>query len=293
MKNKFGVTSLILSSVLLMILIYWFKNNFSVSAFSYMENCFSGANCISTGTQGYIKWLFIVLCIFSVLLLIISFIKRETKIYPTLSILILIIISSGVFYYRYFFSANTSKRIEQTQILCVPAGGTYGAPGSSKDLCCAGLVKQPTTQSGTVGICVKPSVVTIQQSDDWKKYSNDQLMAIADMDWNNKAMFFKGREGNFLIIDQGTAPDPRGLIIYDLIAKKQVFYDRYSKPLDITNITVSYWSPTEQVVTEQNCPNYLKWKSGGLGAEIESHIVLDFQTLTKKDLGQIRCQATQ
>ncbi|MCX6741495.1 MAG: hypothetical protein NTY61_03810, partial [Candidatus Parcubacteria bacterium] len=87
---------------------------------------------------------------------------------------------------------------------------------------------------------------------DWTKYTNDQLMTMAYTDWKNQAMFFKGLEGNFLIIDQGTAPYPRGLIIYDLRSKKQVLSDRYSQPLDITSATVSYWNPTNQKVTAQN-----------------------------------------
>lgn len=38
---------------------------------------------------------------------------------------------------------------------CIPEGGQYGAPASADDFCCDGLVRQPTTNSGTVGICVK------------------------------------------------------------------------------------------------------------------------------------------
>jgi len=127
----------------------------------------------------------------------------------------------------------------------------------------------------------------------WTEYTNDQLMAMVDENWQNEAMFFKARENNLLIVDQGTAPPPRGLIIYDLNTKKKVFQDSYSTPLDITNTTITYWNPTTQKVTVENCSDYVKWTSQGLGTEIESRVSLDLTTLTKKGLGQYRCQPTQ
>jgi hypothetical protein len=133
----------------------------------------------------------------------------------------------------------------------------------------------------------------VGSSGDWGKYTNDQLMGMVDENWKDKAMYFKGVEGNFIIIDQGTAPDPRGLVIYKLSDKKEVLSDRYSQPLDITATAVGYWSPTNQNVTVQNCPDSTKWLSEGLGAEIESHVSFDLTTLVKKDLGQTRCQVTQ
>ena len=101
------------------------------------------------------------------------------------------------------------------------------------------------------------------QPTDWTKYTHDQLMGMVDSDWKNKPMYFKGLEGNFLIIDQGTSPGPRGIIIYDLNAKKQVLSDSYSQPLDITSTAVGYWNPTAQKVTVQNCPDSVKWTQEG------------------------------
>lgn len=128
----------------------------------------------------------------------------------------------------------------------------------------------------------------------WAKYTSDQLMTMADKNWTSKAMFFKGLEGNFIIIDQGTAPYPRGLIIYDLNNKKEVFSDKYSQPLDITGATVNYWEPTTQKVTAVNCPELVNWAKEGLGAEMEKHVSFILTTLTLKDLSEAhRCMATQ
>ncbi|GEM_PF-2515064 len=51
----------------------------------------------------------------------------------------------------------SSTPVTNTTAQCIPEGGDYGAPASPEDVCCAGLVEQPTTYSGTVGICVKPT----------------------------------------------------------------------------------------------------------------------------------------
>jgi len=65
---------------------------------------------------------------------------------------------------------NSEDQKIWNQANCVPEGGNYAAPLTSADLCCAGLVEQPTTQSGTVGICVKPT----NQAAGWKTYTNTQ-----------------------------------------------------------------------------------------------------------------------
>lgn len=134
----------------------------------------------------------------------------------------------------------------------------------------------------------------------FKYYSNVETKEIADWKavvenepWYNEATFYKGLAGNFLILDQGTAPFPRGLIIYDLSAKKTILQDEYSLPLDIKSDEITYWTPTSIKVTAENCPEAENWYKDGLGAEIEKYVFFDLKTLTKKDLGQLRCQPTQ
>jgi len=51
---------------------------------------------------------------------------------------------------------------------CIPEGETYSAPEDKSDLCCTGLVEQPTSNSGTIGICVKPT----NQTAGWQTYTN-------------------------------------------------------------------------------------------------------------------------
>ncbi|MCX6719910.1 MAG: hypothetical protein NTV36_02275, partial [Candidatus Staskawiczbacteria bacterium] len=129
---------------------------------------------------------------------------------------------------------------------------------------------------------------------DWSKYTQDQLLSMVKKEpWYAEQTYYKGLVNNFLILDQGTAPYPRQLIIYDLTAKKEVLFDAYSVPLDITSNAVAYWNVTNQKITAENCPDSVQWIKEGLGAEIESHVSFDFLTLKPKELGQTRCRPTQ
>ena len=110
---------------------------------------------------------------------------------------------------------------------------------------------------------------------------------------NGDADYFLAFTDNFLVIDRGTAPDPRGLIVYDLRSRTQVYADRYSKPWSVAGDTITYWNPTDTKATTQNCPKLAEYTSQGLGALIESRVTLDLSTLTKKASGEYRCSVTQ
>lgn len=110
---------------------------------------------------------------------------------------------------------------------------------------------------------------------------------------NESAEYFFGITNNFLIIDSGTAPYPRGLIIYNLNTRKKVYTDMYSTPISVDGNLIKYWNPVNIEVTEKNCPQLAEYTSGGLGAGIESYVTLDLSNLIKKDFGEYRCSARQ
>ncbi len=110
---------------------------------------------------------------------------------------------------------------------------------------------------------------------------------------NADAQYFLAFTDNFMLIDQGTAPEPRGLIIYDLRTQKQVFMDSYAKPVDVVGDSITYLSKTNIKPTTQNCPDLKTYTENGLGAVIMSRVTLNLLTLSKKDLGQPQCRATQ
>jgi hypothetical protein len=98
---------------------------------------------------------------------------------------------------------------------------------------------------------------------------------------------------NFLLLDRGTAPYPRELVVYDLRSRALVYTDEYSKPWSGAGDTITYWSPADTKVTTQNCPKLAEYTSEGLGTVIESEVTLDLATLSKKAMGNSRCSATQ
>lgn len=110
---------------------------------------------------------------------------------------------------------------------------------------------------------------------------------------NEWAEYILALENNFLILDSGTGPSPRGLIVYDLITRKKVYTDLYSKPVNIQNGTIDYWAESTEKATKENCQKFQEYEKDGLGSAIDVHISIDLKTLVKKELGEKRCDARQ
>jgi len=118
---------------------------------------------------------------------------------------------------------------------------------------------------------------------------------VIEKEW---AVYYLGLTGDFLLLDQGTGPGIRGLIIYDLSKREKVFTDGYeSYPVQsaviIQQDSLIYWTGTDIEATPQNCPEFEKWSSGGLGAVVETKVKLDLSTLTKAELGEHQCMPVQ
>lgn len=137
-------------------------------------------------------------------------------------------------------------------------------------------------------ILVKRKTSPVQQPEcAYKKAAGD--IEIADAD----AAYFLGLTGDYLLLDHGTAPPPRGLTVYDLKQGKEVYSDRYNNPSAVGEGTFTYWQPTKTTPTAENCPDLATWTSQGLGAGIERRVTLDLATLKLTDLGETRCSARQ
>jgi hypothetical protein len=107
------------------------------------------------------------------------------------------------------------------------------------------------------------------------------------------AEYFLALEGNYLLTDNGTAPGLRGLTIYDLTKRTQVFTDTYEKPVFAHDGLVEYWTDASEKATAKNCKQLKDFEKAGLGAVIEAHITLNLSTLTKKLSTERRCNAVQ
>ncbi|TSC52324.1 MAG: hypothetical protein LiPW41_535 [Parcubacteria group bacterium LiPW_41] len=111
-----------------------------------------------------------------------------------------------------------------------------------------------------------------------------------------RAQHLSGVFDNLLVIDEGTSPENRGLIVYDLIKKSMVFSDTYNSSdnsLDPQGDIISYWHSTKDIANDQNCPKIKEYQSLGGGAKIETKISLDLLSLARKELGETRCSYSQ
>lgn len=110
---------------------------------------------------------------------------------------------------------------------------------------------------------------------------------------NDLPEFVLGVAQHFLVIDSGTAPPPRGLIVYDLDTQTSTFSDTYSPPVDVATDTVTYWEATKQAPTTGNCPDLARYSADGLGAVIASRVTLDLGTMATTSLGAYQCEPAQ
>jgi hypothetical protein len=109
---------------------------------------------------------------------------------------------------------------------------------------------------------------------------------------NEEAEYFLALQGDLLILDSGTGPDPRGLIIWNLHERKKVYSGDYSEPIEIKSGYLEFWMETEKA-TNENCPELKKWESDGLGAAIEGKVRLNLFDFSIVKSSQIRCNSRQ
>lgn len=118
---------------------------------------------------------------------------------------------------------------------------------------------------------------------------------VIGIEWSE---FYLGLTSDFLLLDSGTGPGIRGLIIYDLSKREKVFTDGYESypyqsAVTIQENSLIYWTGTDIEPTPENCPELEYWESAGLGAVVETRVKLNLSTLTKVELGEHQCMAEQ
>ena len=109
---------------------------------------------------------------------------------------------------------------------------------------------------------------------------------------NENAEYFLGLQGDILILDSGTAPEPRGLVLWNLATRKKVYTGSYSQPVKIDATGMSFWQESGPA-TDATCPQAAQWRAQGLGAAVEAEVHLAFADLRVVPLGATRCSARQ
>lgn len=109
---------------------------------------------------------------------------------------------------------------------------------------------------------------------------------------NEDAEYFLALQGDRLILDSGTGPDRRGLIVWDLRSRKKVFSGTYSQPYEIGDGFVRYWMETAQG-NERNCQTFSANAALSLGSAIETKVELRLADLSIQKTSETRCAPRQ
>lgn len=103
--------------------------------------------------------------------------------------------------------------------------------------------------------------------------------------------WFSGIYGNLLFVDEGCCPGPRGLTIYDLDSKKEV-YSTSCIVGTIRGTVLSMWVEEKARATKSECPEGKDWQYGG-GVAIERAIDLELQSMKPIKRKETRCIGRQ
>lgn len=109
---------------------------------------------------------------------------------------------------------------------------------------------------------------------------------------NEQAEYFLALLDSHLILDSGTAPEPRGLIVWDLDTRRKVYSGSYSPPYSIDRDGIRFWVGSG-AASDANCPQAAGWREQGLGAALEAEVRLDFSDYQVVRGTGTRCSARQ
>jgi hypothetical protein len=104
---------------------------------------------------------------------------------------------------------------------------------------------------------------------------------------------FLALEGSLLVIDNGTGPDGRELIVWDLAERRKLLHERYGGLVAADATQIVFWRPTRTQPTERNCPQLAQWKAQLLGAAIEVQARLRLADRRLETLAITRCAPRQ
>lgn len=114
------------------------------------------------------------------------------------------------------------------------------------------------------------------------------------LDW--EACYFKGIQHNCMLVDKGTGPDGRTLLVYDLSKQGKVYEAVYVGEPSVTEDgkLVFYQPVAKKVVTPlPACPDAQKWKKDGLRVVYGQQMAYDLKKGGAPTKGGFECFAGQ
>lgn len=113
---------------------------------------------------------------------------------------------------------------------------------------------------------------------------------------NIEAHHFFGIKNNFLFVDNGTGPNGRTIVVYDLKTRQNIHEGRYEKDISLNESKMTYLSPidTRNIrLRDSVCPDKDKWEKQGLSAGYAQYIEFDFRTKEATETGNYSCYPIQ
>ena len=109
---------------------------------------------------------------------------------------------------------------------------------------------------------------------------------------NIEAYHFFGIKNDLLFVDNGTGPNGRSFLVYDLATRKMIHEDHYEAEISIKNNKIMYLTPidTRNIRLRASvCPNSEKWEKQGLGVGYAQIISFDLKTKESEETGEYSC----
>jgi len=109
------------------------------------------------------------------------------------------------------------------------------------------------------------------------------------------ASYFVGRVGRYLVVDQGTGPSFRHLVLFDSTSRRQAFRIGYSELVGAKGNAIHFWAMTRLAAVAANCPSLAEIRRNGLTPVIErlNRLGLDAARPTLRESGTLRCASVQ
>jgi hypothetical protein len=113
---------------------------------------------------------------------------------------------------------------------------------------------------------------------------------------NIAAYHFMGIKNDLLFVDNGTGPNGRSLLVYDLKTRKLTHETHYEGDLSIAEGKITYKTPidTRRIrLMASVCPDKEKWEKQGFSAGYAQFVVFDLATKEATPTGEYTCYVIQ
>ncbi len=114
----------------------------------------------------------------------------------------------------------------------------------------------------------------------------DDLSSGGIFQFKGNHSYFLGMHADLLLVDQSSVPGSRGLKIFNVSSKKQVYEGSYSQPMVLDGGKIKFWVKSNVEATKDNCQDY------GLKPSmvIETLSALDLSNFKLDKSNKTRCE---